>query len=442
MQLTLKELQDKIANKSAKVAVIGLGYVGLPVACEFARVNFDVLGVELRPERVEKINRGISPIDGDEPGLNKLLIEAVQTGRLRATDNYQELCERDVILIDVETPVDEDHIPRYDALRSVLESLGPVLKYGALVIIESTISPGTMNAVVKPLLEKSSGGRLNENFFLGNCPERVMPGKLLSNLRGLSRVVGGMTPETAEAMVSLYCHIVQADLDPVNCVTAELVKTVENAYRDVQIAFANEIALICEEVGGDVWRVRDLVNKSPYRHMHLPGAGVGGHCIPKDPWLLYFSVKDKDVPVRIIPAARSVNDSMPLHMVQMIEKALVPTGRNLSGARVLVLGYAYLEDSDDTRNSPSESLVRHLKNEGAEVVIHDPYVSEYQGDWQVLAKNCDVAVLMVKHQSYLDMDLKKLATVMRTPLLVDGRNALDAKQASLAGINYRAIGQK
>lgn len=441
MQLKLSDLRHKIADKSARVAVIGLGYVGLPVACEFARVGFDVLGVELRQDRVDQINLGVSPIEGDEPGLRDLLLHVVQSGRMYATSSYQDLQDRDVILIDVETPVDENHVPRYEALRSVLQQLGPVLKHGTLVIVESTIAPGTMNGIVKPMLELSSGGILNQDFFLGNCPERVMPGKLLANLRSLGRVVGGMTPETAETMVAFYHHVVQADLDPVDCVTAELVKTVENAYRDVQIAFANEIALICEQVGGDVWKVRDLVNKSPYRQMHLPGAGVGGHCIPKDPWLLYFGVKDNELPVRMILAARSVNDSMPVHMLDKIENALAAAGRSLSDARVLVLGYAYLEDSDDTRNSPSESLVRLLREKGAEVVIHDPYVPAYRGDWKVKARGCDVAVLMVKHQMYLTMDLKILATTMRVPLLVDGRNALDGNQAEDAGLQYWVIGK-
>jgi UDP-N-acetyl-D-mannosaminuronic acid dehydrogenase len=163
-------------------------------------------------------------------------------------------------------------------------------------------------------------------------------------------------------MVELYATVVDADLDPSDALTAELVKTTENAYRDVQIAFANEIALICEATGGDVWRVRDLVNKSPFRSMHLPGAGVGGHCIPKDPWLLASSVQGKDVPLRVIPVARAVNDRMPNHMLELLQSALQEAGRSLQGARILILGYAYLEDSDDVRNSPSAVFIQHLQS--------------------------------------------------------------------------------
>ncbi|MBN1180642.1 MAG: nucleotide sugar dehydrogenase, partial [Bacteroidales bacterium] len=265
-------------------------------------------------------------------------------------------------------------------------------------------------------------------------------GKLLSNLRSLSRVVGGMTPETAETMTALYWHVVQAELDQVDCVTAELVKTVENAYRDVQIAFANEVALICEAVGGDVWKVRELVNKTPYRNMHLPGAGVGGHCIPKDPWLLAYGVKDKGVPLRLIPAARAVNDAMPIHMADLVLKALTSAGRQISESRILILGYAYLEDSEDTRNSPSETLVARLKLLGADVVIHDPYIPKYQGDVYQVAEGCNVAVFMVRHKQYLELDLHKLRDLLLTPLLVDGRRVIGYEKAKEIGFLIQSLG--
>ena len=438
--MRLHELKERIEKKEANLAVIGLGYVGLPVACAFAEAGFDVVGIERQGERVAKINAGVSPIEGDEPGLGELIASVATSGRLKATTDYGLLQDRDVILIDVETPVDENYIPRYYALRDVLGSLGPVMKPGALVIVESTIAPGTMQDLVLPLLSESSGRIVNDGFYLGNCPERVMPGKLLTNLRTLSRVVGGMTPETAETMVALYQNVVEADLDPVDCVTAELVKTVENAYRDVQIAFANEVALICEAVGGDVWKVRELVNKTPYRNMHLPGAGVGGHCITKDPWLLAYGANGKEVPLRLIPAARKVNDTMPLHVADMVQSALAAVGCEISNSRILVLGYAYLEDSDDTRNSPSETLIERLKALGAQVIIHDPYIHEYQGDIYKAVESCDAAVIMVRHKHYLDLDLPRLKEVMHTPVLVDGRHVVCNYAALEAGFILHSIG--
>ncbi len=438
--MSIENLKQTIENKTAKLAVIGLGYVGLPVACEFARVGFDVLGVDILTARVAKINAGESPIEGDEPGLAELLAEVIGGGKLRATMDYEDLRDRDVILIDVETPVDEDHVPRYGALKAVLKSLGPVLKDGALVIVESTISPGTMEGLVLDDLEASSGKRVNQHFYVGNCPERVMPGKLLANLRTLSRVCGGYTPETAETLVALYGHIVQADLDATDCVTAEIVKTAENAYRDVQIAFANELALVCESVGGDVWKVRELVNKSPGRNVHLPGAGVGGHCIPKDPWLLAHGTEIKAGILNLIPTARGVNDGMPKHILHLLASELSEQGEALRGKTVLALGYAYLEDSDDTRNSPSASFVAALEAAGATARIHDPYVAEYNGDLLAMAEGCDAAVLLVKHSQYRELDLAALRRALNFPVFVDGRGMFSLAELQAAGLAARVIG--
>lgn len=438
--MSIEDLYSSIIDQRARLAVIGLGYVGLPVACMFAQQGFDVLGVEIKFDRVAMINAGKTPIDGFEPGLAELLGQVVGNKKMRATSDYADLADRDVILIDVETPIDDNNVPRYEALRTAVDQLGPVLKKNALVIVESTISPGTMRSVVCPILEKKSGYQLNRDFFLGNCPERVMPGKLLANLKNLSRVVGGGSPRTADAMIALYKQIVHADLDPVDWVTAEVVKTVENAYRDVQIAFANEVALICESVGADVWTVRELVNKSPQRSVHLPGAGVGGHCIPKDSWLLVNGVAEEDLPIRLLPAARQVNDFMPHHMAELVKKTLAKAGRPIQSAQVLVMGYSYLENSDDTRNSPSEAMVGRLIKMGAKVVIHDPIVPEHQGDLMEKARGCDAAVVMVKHSAYLSLDLRALKDALRSPILVDGRRVYDGKLASDLGFMYVCIG--
>lgn len=445
MDAALLTLRSAIESRQARLAVIGLGYVGLPVACEFAKAGFDVLGIDVQPGRVQAVNAGRLPIEGDEPGLQDLLVEVQSSGRLRATREYAELAGCQVILICVETPVDENHHPQYTALRSVLHSLNGVLPAGALVVVESTLAPTTMDCLVQPLLE-SSGRKAGRDFFLGICPERVMPGRLLANLRSMSRVVGGQTPETAQVMLDLYRNIVQADLDPSDCITAELVKTTENAYRDVQIAFANEVALICEQVGADVWQVRQLVNKSPFRQMHLPGAGVGGHCILKDPWLLVHPLHELPDGAQLIPAARRVNDGMPGHVAGLLQQTLREDGwpiqpeHPLHGVRVLVMGYAYLENSGDDRNSPSAVLVRRLGDLGAECRIHDPYVPGYQGDLFALAQDCDAAVLMVRHAAYGSLDLAELRRALRRAVLVDGRALYTPEAARRAGLRYRCLG--
>ena len=433
-------LLERIEGRMARLVVIGLGYVGLPVAARFAQAGFDVTGLDVNAEKVATINRGECPIEGKEPGLVELVAEVVSAGRLQATGDYAACREADVVLIAVETPIDSVHQPRYSALRSALRSLEPNLKPGALVIIESTTAPGTTERLVRPILEAQGKRESGRDFYLVHCPERVMPGMLLRNLARMSRVVGGDTPEAARLAQAFYRHVVEADLDVADCVTAELVKTGENAYRDVQIAFANELALICERVGADVWKVRKLVNKSPGRNVLFPGAGVGGHCIPKDPWLLAYGASDM-VQARLIPAARAVNDFMPLHMAELTVDALEEAGLEIEGAWVAVLGYAYLENSDDTRNSPSEILVNRLEELGAQVRIHDPWVREYQGDLTEVVRDCDAVVVMVAHDAYRELGLAGLRELVAHPVLVDGRNVFPPEQVQATGWIYRGVGR-
>ncbi len=433
-------LREAIATCTARLAVVGLGFVGTPAACKFAQAGFQVIGIDVLPEKVAKVNAGVSPIEGKEPGLKELLAAVVQAGRLRATTDYSVCRAVQVILVVVETPVDEvTRKPRYRALRSALASLGSHLQPGMLVIVESTLAPGTMDQVVAPLLEETSSLKVGRHFHLVHCPERVMPGRLLANLENCSRVVGGTSPEAAELAAALYRYVVQADLDVTDCLTAELVKTAENAYRDVQIAFANEVALLCESLGADVWQVRELVNKSPGRNMLYPGAGVGGHCLPKDPWLLIANGGASFQP-RLIPAARAVNDDMPLHVAELVQQALAAEEVELDAARITVLGYAYLENSEDARNSPSATLVKRLRALGAEVRVHDPWVPEYRGELSQAIAGSDAVVLMVAHDAYRSLDLGHLRRLMRTPVLVEGRKVFAPEQAAAAGFQFYRVG--
>jgi UDP-N-acetyl-D-mannosaminuronic acid dehydrogenase len=432
---TLPSLRTAIEKRSVTVGVIGLGYVGLPAACVIAEAGFKVTGIDIDAKRVEMINSGHSPIEGDEPGLASLLTRVIDSKHLHASTSHKDLAKADIVLICVDTPVEADHKPRFAALKSACESLGAVLKKGALVIVESTIAPGTIDTIVRPALESSTGGVAGERFHLGHCPERVMPGKLLRNMRTMNRVCGGSSPEVADAMVALYSTYVEGDLDPTDCLTAELVKTAENAYRDVSIAFANQLAVICEVVGGDVWRVRELVNKVPGRYVLLPGGGVGGHCIPKDSWLLATplgaSAEDS-----LLGVARRVNDGMPGHVADLVGELSDPK----SHAKIALLGYSYLENSDDTRNSPSAALKRSLEQRGYEVAVHDPFVHEYAGDVMEALSGADCAVLMVAHSAYRELDLSAAASKMRRAQMVDARALFKPGALKSAGFVSRTIG--
>ncbi|MCK5398112.1 MAG: nucleotide sugar dehydrogenase, partial [Thermoplasmata archaeon] len=316
-----------------KVVVIGMGYVGIPAAALFADVEgFEVTGVQRRSQRsgwkIDWLNEGKNPIGGDEPGLEELLQRVVKKGSFKVEDNYEVVKDADAVLIDVQTPTDADHVPRYESLKEVSQKIAPFLKPGALVVIESTVAPGTTEHMVKPILEEGSGKKAGVDFYLAFSYERVMVGRLLFNITELPRIVGGTDPKSTELAMKLYSNIVKAELHPTDSLTAEVAKVVENTYRDVNIAFANEVAIACESLDVDVYRVRELVNTlpnipgnpstNPVRNMHFPGAGVGGHCLPKDPWLFKYGIdKYGKFPFepKIIIRSRELNDWMPIHVV-------------------------------------------------------------------------------------------------------------------------------
>ena len=437
------------------IAVIGMGYVGIPAAALLADVpGHTVVGIQRRSKRsgwkIEWINSGKNPFEGDEPGMDESIARVVlEKKTLHVTDDFSVCKDADVILIDVQTPTNTERIPEYLSLRTVSAQAANYLQPGTLVIIESTVAPGTTEHVVKPILEEGSALKAGEDFYLAFSYERVMPGKLLEYITDFPRVVGGIDKESTQRAVALYKTIVRQEITPTSVLTAELAKTMENAYRDVNIAFANEMAHVCEAMGVDVFEIRDLMNARHDRHMHLAGAGVGGHCLPKDSWLLRFGVDTygaHPVPTRIIALARTINDEMPLHLAEMTVKALTEHGVELEGAKLAILGVAYLEDSDDTRSTPAIPVIEALQEQGATVVAHDPYVRVLDGyeitrDLQMAVAGADAVVIVTRHRPYYDLDLAWLKGMMRTPVLVDGRNVFNAETVQAAGFAYRAIGK-
>jgi len=424
-----------------KAAVVGLGYVGVPVAAALADAGVRVVGIDIDPAKVAAINAGRSPLVGREPGLDEL-IRKHGGKRLTATADYAACATADAVLVAVETPIDEDtKDPDYKALRSALRSLGANLRKGALVSIESTIAPGTMQKLVKPILERTSGKRTPRDFLLVHTPERLTAGKLLHNLRTVDRVIGGDDPRSLRRALNLYGKIVKAGIHPTNLLTAEIVKTAENTYWDVQLALANELALISEDYGVDAYEVRKLVNTTPRRDLLVPGAGVGGHCIPKDPWLLLSGLGSYRA--SLVPAAREINDFMPERMATLTEDALREAGRRLAGATVAVLGFAYKENTDDARNSPAIPLIRILRRRGADVRIHDPFVKRQRGftvqrKLPDILKGADVAVLVTAHDAYRRADWRALGRKMRRRAFVDGRCVWESPPK---GWVYRGIGR-
>lgn len=439
-----------------RITVIGMGYVGIPCAALLADVDgFQVTGLQRRSKRsgwkIEHLNAGKSPFEGDEPGLDELVAKVVAKGSFTVTDEVDVLKDSDIILIDVQTPTDENHVPQYDSLREVSKQIGERMKKGTLVIVESTVAPGTTQNIVQKIIEERSGMKAGEDFDLAFAYERVMPGKLLQNIVHLPRIVGGITPQSAKRAVDLYSKIVKAKVHQTEILTAEVSKTIENAYRDVNIAFANEMALVCESLGVNVYEIIDLVNELPSRMMHIPGAGVGGHCLPKDTWLLRHGINEygsQKVEARFISLAREINNHMPVHMAFLIEDALEKKGVKIQDARVTVLGIAYLENADDTRNTPALPLINTLEAKGAKVILHDPYVQDWdlgpheiERDLYAAAKDSDCLALVTRHRDYNDVDFTKLGEIMRTRTFVDGRNVYEENTLVSHDFEYRAVGK-
>jgi UDP-N-acetyl-D-mannosaminuronic acid dehydrogenase len=434
-------IRDPMANE--KVAVVGIGYVGLPLACVLAESGFRTIGIDVDKNRVEMVNSGICPIVGDEPGLPELLKKVIADGGLKASTRAEDLGTCDAVFVCVDTPIGPDKKPKLEILRSAVTSVSRSMKKGVLVSIESTLPPGTMTSVVIPILEKESGLRTGKDFLLCHCPERVMPGKLLNNMRKVERVLGGFDSDSIKRGAYFYSRIVQAEIHPSDLLSAEISKTAENAYRDVQIAFANEIALLCETLGADAFEVRRLVNTCPFRDMHIPGSGVGGHCLPKDSWLLLSGVPGNSA--KVIPDARAVNESMPHHLGDLAREVMRKAKVSAVKPKVAVMGLAFLRDSDDVRESPALKVIDDMEDDH-DLIVHDPFVKnaykvDLTRDLETALQGADCAIFVTDHTAYRTLDLKKVKDLMRTPAIVDGRNLFNKNDAERKGLVYCGIGK-
>lgn len=432
-------LLSRLTQRAARIAVVGLGYVGLPLACVLAEAGYPVVGLDCDTAKVRGLLAGACPIGGEEPGLSDLLDRVLAAGRLALATQPEALHGFDVAIICVATPIDTaSERPDYAALKSALATVGAHLRPGALVIVESTLAPDSMRLVVEPALRTASG-LSPDDYLLAHCPERVSPGALLANLRDMPRIVGGWDEGARTAARTLYAQFCRAPIWRTDCLSAEIAKTAENTYRDVQIAFANELAILCGALGADVWHVRELINARHDRHVLCPGPGVGGHCIPKDPWLLIANAPP-DFEPWLLSAARTVNDLMPAVVAVAACRWLHDMGLNPRLSRIALLGYSYREDTDDARNSPSEALAGRLIRAGVDVRIHDPHVPGYGGDWREVVEGADLCLLAVGHRAYREIDLGELCVLLRTPLLLDARAFWAPEEARGAGLSYRRLG--
>ena len=421
-----------------KLCVVGLGYVGLPAAVVFASRGIPVIGIDIDHRKVEAINRGQTPIK--EPGVDTLLRQAVADGKLTATTTHDALRECQAIIIAVNTPV-EDGVVNLTQLKNALETAAKNLNKDTLVSIESTVPPGTTEKIAKPILEKS-GLKTGRDYYLAHVPERIAPGRAIEELTTAPRLVGGVDPPSTQRAIELYTTI-NKNLYPTDATTAEFTKLIENTYRDVNIALANIFALMAEKIGIDVWEAIRLANTHPRVHIHLPGPGVGGPCLTKDPYILITAASIEHA--KLIQLAREINRQMPTHFTHLVLTALKKHSINPREATVAILGVAYKGGIDDTRETPAQPIIHLLKQHIAEVRAHDPYTQETFGATPTTTveealENADAAAIVTDHPQYKQLDWKKLAPLMRHKIIVDGRRVVEPHTAIEAGYTYYAIG--
>jgi UDP-N-acetyl-D-glucosamine dehydrogenase len=436
MSQTKAALLQKISDHSAVVAILGLGYVGLPLATVFAEAGFKVLGVDLVADKVERINRGESYVM-DIPSAQ--VARLVQSGRLSAGTDFAACAGADAVSICVPTPLRKTGDPDLSFIISATEALAPYLHRGMVVVLESSTYPGTTRELMLSHLERASGLKAGVDFFLAFSPERVDPGRKDWTTYNTPKVVGGITEDCSDVAAAWYAQALQTVVRVSTAEAAEMAKLLENTFRMINIGMVNEMAIMCDRLGVDVWEVIEAAATKPFGFMKFtPGPGLGGHCIPIDPLYLSWKMKALNYSARFIELASEINTNMPRFAVSKVQDALNELGKPLKGSRILVLGAAYKPDIDDLRESPALDVIGLLIKKGAAVSYHDPYIPHLRHDsWELScvpdllaeARAADVVVIVTNHSAY-DYD----AIYQASRLIVDTRNALKTHGKKVAKV--------
>jgi len=421
------ELLNKIQDKSAVIGIVGLGYVGLPLAVEFAKAGYKTIGFDVQAGKVDSVNAGHNYI-GDIVG--DALKNAVEAGKLSATSDFSFIKDVDAVAIAVPTPLDKYQQPDISYVKGSTESVAKYIHKGMVIILESTTYPGTTEELLKPILE-ASGLKCSEDFYLAFSPERVDPGNKQYKTKNTPKVVGGIGKDGTEVAAALYRNVLEGGVYEVSSpAVAEMEKLLENTYRNINIGLANEMAIICNRMGINVWDVIDAAKTKPYGFQAFyPGPGLGGHCIPLDPFYLTWKAREFDYHTRLIETSGEINTGMPEYVVDRIMKVLNKNKTAMNGANVLVLGVAYKADIDDYRESPALNVIEHLNKEGAVTTFFDPFVPQYKhkdvthtGAGELtdsLLKKADIVVICTAHTCFDYDRIQKLSKAV-----FDTRNAM------------------
>ena len=421
-------MSKKVNDKSAVICIVGVGYVGFPLAEAFSK-HLRVIGYDTSADKVQELNKKNN------------------NNNLTFTSNPSDIKKADFVLVAVPTPVTESKEPDLFCVKSAVETIGQNLKKGAVVVLESTVYPGVTEDIVLPVLEKSSGLKCGENFKIGYSPERINPGDNEHTVNTITKIVSGIDNETTEALAALY-NLITKTFKAKDIKTAEAAKVIENIQRDLNIALMNELALIFERMNIDIMDVIEAAATKWNFNVYYPGAGVGGHCLPVDPYYLVKKAEELGYHSKVITAGRAVNDYMPVHVFELLVDALNECERAVKNSKIVVLGFSYKENVGDHRESPVVTLLEELRKKGADVWIVDPYVEdgyldrygEVEKDVYRALEGADAMVLMTAHKEFRELNLRRVKEIMRTPIIIDGRRVFSWEEANRIGVVYRGVG--
>ena len=449
MQLSNQELIESIQSENITVCIIGIGRIGLPTALSFANSGLPTVGVDINSNLVETINSKIFPLK-DEPGYD-VIFEKVIHEKFHVSTKIEEIVPNsDVIVLSLPTPMDKNNIPDYSALLSVGKQLGELLTKHSLVIIESTVEPGFIEDEFIKSIESSKKSLIaGKDFAIGVCPETANPGQIMNDFEKLPRLVGSINDETTNVIMKIYKHVFTVDLIPMpNCKTANAVKLTTNVFRDLNIAFVNELAILFEKVGIDMMTVLEAAKSKYNFQVHYAGPGVGGPCLPVNSYQMINLAKKMGLDtLKSVETARIINESMPNHVIDLLRDAFIESGKSLENSNILILGISYKPDVKDIQLTPAEEIINKLQNLGAKIKIYDPYFSSnnifginVENNIEDVISNIDAAIIVTAHNEFKTIPITNF-NLMRNPILVDSRGIFEPQEAKNAMLIFRGLGR-
>jgi len=444
----VEDVLNSLNSKSLKVCVVGIGRIGLPTALSFAKSGLETIGVDINESLVQDINSGKFPLK-DEPGYDKIFNDVIKNKKFSATTDIENIVPNsDLILLSLPTPMDESNVPDYSALRNVAMKLSEILSPNSLVIVESTIEPGFIEDEMVSLISESGRLKVNENFFIGVCPENANPGEILHDFTNLPRLVGGINKNITKIIKSIYNFVFSVELiEMPNCKTANAVKLTTNVFRDINIAFVSELSLMFEKLGIDTNIVLEAAKKKYNFQVHYPGSGVGGPCLPINSYQLLNTAKRTGSNLSIIESGRKINEKMPEHVIELTLDAFQECNKSIKDSTILILGVSYKPNVKDIQLTPAEIIIKKLQKLNANVLIYDPYFKstnvfgiKSEENLEDIFPNVDAAIIVTGHDEFKEIELSKFDH-MNNKILIDTRGIVNPLSAKEANLVFRGLGR-